>query len=203
MAQILAVRSSDTALNLGLNLSQVCHSGPTTAQLLWMIGYSPTGNPDVRRPLSFWWTTMNVISKASYFHIPFTEKKKTLFLGKNKKQKILSRRELNNFPWRRIQSSRYCSNTEKRLWIHIHINFPVLVMFNSVETWISFTLCATISDSDSSSLQTQIRMCFPPRDHGTTEGRFCCKFAILRTLHLLNAHISSPVSCACSVVAFF
>ena len=42
MAQILAVRSSDTALNLGLNLSQVCHSGPTTAQLLWMIGYSPT-----------------------------------------------------------------------------------------------------------------------------------------------------------------
>jgi hypothetical protein len=86
MAQILAVRSSDTALNLGLNLSQVCHSGPTPAQLPWMIDYSPTGNPDVRRPLSFWWTTMNMIPKASYFHIPFTEKK-GLFLRERARNK--------------------------------------------------------------------------------------------------------------------
>jgi len=48
MAQmILVVRSSDTALNLGLNLSQFCRSGPTTAQRnIWMIGYSPPGKPD-------------------------------------------------------------------------------------------------------------------------------------------------------------
>jgi hypothetical protein len=30
-------------------LSQLCRSGPTAAQRIWMIGHSPTGNPDVRR----------------------------------------------------------------------------------------------------------------------------------------------------------
>jgi hypothetical protein len=80
MAQILAVRSSDAALNLGLNLSQVCHSGPTTAQLLWMIGYSPTVAIQMYGDRILVNNNEYDLKSILHSYIPFTEKK-TLFWG--------------------------------------------------------------------------------------------------------------------------
>ena len=96
MAQILAVRSSDTALNLGLNLSQVCHSGPTTAQLLWMIGYSPTVAIQMYGGRILVNNNEYDLKSILHSYIPFTEKK-LFFGGKIKKKNTVSTR-IEQFP---------------------------------------------------------------------------------------------------------
>ena len=88
-------RTQQRALNLGLNLSQVCHSGPTTAQLLWMIGYSPTVAIQMYGGRILVNNNEYDLKSILHSYIPFTEKNS--FLGVRSRKKILSQRELNNF----------------------------------------------------------------------------------------------------------